>query len=490
MLADVSVAQRAMQRIRVNRVTYDTHKAEWQRCLENPAYFINAYCQIYDGETWIPFTLWDEQVETLQKIIDNQLTIILKARQLGLTWLLLSYALWLMLFKPIATILIFSKRDDEAMYLLGEWRLKGIYKHLPQWMKDRNAIKADSAHTFSLDNGSVALGFPTTAGDGYVATLAIGDEADLIPNFNAWMGSVKPTIDAGGKLVLISRVDKSKPNSQFKQIYRAAKQKLNAYSAVFLAWWVRPERTQEWYDQQCKDSINNTGSLDYVHEQYPATDVEALAPNTLDKRIASAWLLQCYEEMSPIGELPPECPSIPQLQLYQLPEPQHKYVIGADPAEGNPTSDDSALTVLDAETWEEVAMLAGKFEPTVFAGYITSIGVYFNKASAFIERNNHGHAVIATLRDLGKLEIIKGLDDKLGWLSNTKGNSILYDTAADAFRDHSTTIHSFETYNQLASIEGASLSAPDGDHDDRADSYCIALQGVKRRSPTWGFILG
>jgi hypothetical protein len=35
--------------------------------------------------------------------------------------------------------------------------------------------------------------------------------------------------------------------------------------------------------------------------------------------------------------------------MIPLPEPGHKYVSGADPAEGNPTRDDSALCVLDAD---------------------------------------------------------------------------------------------------------------------------------------------
>ena len=40
-----------------------------------------------------------------------------------------------------------------------------------------------------------------------------------------------------------------------------------------------------------------------------------------------------------------------------------RYVVGADPAEGNPTSDPSALEVLDADSGEEVASLAGRYEP-------------------------------------------------------------------------------------------------------------------------------
>jgi len=60
-------------------------------------------------------------------------------------------------------------------------------------------------------------------------------------------------------------------------------------------------------------------------------------------------------------------PPVPNLTVFAVPVPGRKYVIGADPAEGNPTSDDSAATVLDVETGEEVATLAGKFELALFA---------------------------------------------------------------------------------------------------------------------------
>ena len=40
--------------------------------------------------------------------------VVLKARQLGISWLSLSYALWLMLFHPPATVLLFSLREEES----------------------------------------------------------------------------------------------------------------------------------------------------------------------------------------------------------------------------------------------------------------------------------------------------------------------------------------------------------------------------------------
>jgi hypothetical protein len=41
-----------------------------------------------------------------------------------------------MLFHPAATVLIFSRRDEEAIDLL-KVRLRGCYDHLPAWLKVR-----------------------------------------------------------------------------------------------------------------------------------------------------------------------------------------------------------------------------------------------------------------------------------------------------------------------------------------------------------------
>lgn len=59
-------------------------------------------------------------------------------------------------------------------------------------------------------------------------------------------------------------------------------------------------------------------------------------------------------------------------------------------------------------------------------------------------------------------------------MSNSKGKALLYDAVADAFRERQTVLHSFATFAQLALIKGGTLRAPEGEHDDRADSYALA----------------
>lgn len=448
-------------------------RQEWIKCSLDPAYFIHTYCQIYNANerAWMPFRLWRPQLDVLDQMQRNRLLCILKARQLGLTWLGLGYMLWMMLFRPAATVAIFSARAEDAEEML-DLRLKGIYEELPPWLQVKQILRNNQSH-WILSNGSRALAFPTTGGRGYTFGFVLVDEADYQPDLPKLMNAVKPTIDAGGSMALISTSDKQAPGSRFKMIYRNAKRGLNEWTPIFLPWWSRPERTQAWYDAERRDIFANTGSLDDLHQEYPATDTEALAPRTLDKRIPAPWLEACYAEIEPIDA--PDAPALPGLEIYRRPDKDLQYVIGADPAEGNPSSDDSALVVMEIAGGEEVAQLSGKLQPSVLADYACRLARYYNNAAIMVERNNHGHAVLLWIeQNGGRLRRLPGHDGKIGWMSSALGKALLYNEMADTFRDEGTILHSFATYTQLASIEGSTLRAPDGEHDDCADAYALA----------------
>lgn len=470
--------------IRCSEAEAKRFQREILKCRKSFVYFCDTYCQILSesgrGGEWIPFRLWPEQRRMARLLQENRLVVVLKARQLGLTWLVLAFALWLLLFHPIATVLLFSRRDDEAVDLLGV-RLRGMHDRLPAWMR-ASGFTTDNDHEWALVSGSRALAFPTTAGDSYTATMAIVDEADLVPDLDRLMRAVKPTIDGGGRMVLLSRADKTRPLSPFKRIYEGATKGENGWASIFLPWYARPDRDAAWYEGQRRDILARTGAVDDLHEQYPATDAEALAPRSLDRRLSAEWLKRCYEPREPVtGPYPFRVqtpPAIPGLAVYALPVPGRRYVVGADPAEGNPTSEQSALEVLDADSGEEVASLAGRFEPATFAAHVATIGRYYNSAAVLVERNNHGHAVLLWLLDHARdLVRLCGDDRKSGWNTTTKSKAMLYDRAGEALRDGETIIHNQDTFAQLASIEGSTDRAPEGQPDDRAMAFVLALMG-------------
>jgi len=450
-------------------------RVDFLMCAASPAYFVASHVWIYNAtdSAWMRFALWPAQVETLGVMGDSSKLVVLKARQLGLSWLSLAYALWLLIFRAPATVLLFSQKEDEAVELLN--RLRGMYIRLPTHLRART-LPRDAAKTFELSTGSRALAFSTNGGRSYTGTLAIVDEADFVPDLNSFINAVKPTIDAGGQLFLISTSDKRQPMSTFKSLYRAAVAGVGEYRHIFLPWHARPDRDAAWHDRTRAEMFAQRGTDDDFFAEYPATPEEALAPESLDRRIPYHWIEPVFLPAQP-NRTWPHLPPLPGLQSYTAPLPGTRYVIGADPAEGNPNSDDSAATVLNAYTGKEAASLRGKIEPTVFAAYLDTLAAYYNHAGIMIERNNHGHTVIAALQQSAQHKLLSGYDGKPGWLSNLKGKVILYNHTADIIRDQLCTLRTPELAAQLASIEASTLRAPEGLHDDLADSFALAVAG-------------
>src|SRR3990172_887827 len=70
-------------------------KGEWIRCQEDVAYFGDHFVRVFDAtsQSWLRFHLWRMQRCALRVMDENRLVVILKARQLGLSWLAVADAL-------------------------------------------------------------------------------------------------------------------------------------------------------------------------------------------------------------------------------------------------------------------------------------------------------------------------------------------------------------------------------------------------------------
>ena len=167
----------------------------------------------------------------------------------------------------------------------------------------------------------------------------------------------------------------------------------------------------------------------------------------------------------------------PGLVIWRLPQPGETFVIGADPAEGNPQSDNSAASVVDL-AGAQVAAWAGRVEPATFGSQIAAVSAFFNGAAALVERNNHGHAVLLWLREFSTVSCLSGLDKKLGWATTGSSKPMAYDNAADVFREAGSVIRDPDTLEELGNIT-TGLSAPDGLHDDRATAHVLALAALR-----------
>lgn len=245
----------------------------------------------------IPFHLWTSQREVLQIIKNKTQIILLKARQLGISWLCISYALWLCLFHENKLVMVFSKDQDSANEMIR--RAKGMYQRLKSRPCD---LTIDNVTTIGWSNGSRIKSFAATedAGSSYTASLTIIDEFAKMRYADALYTSVKPTIADGGRMIVISTARGE--GNPFHQLWSAAAKGQNRFTALFMPWNARPDRTAEWYTQQEADAISSA----HHRQEYPATPDEAFVSIGEDRFLSAMTLWDaCREELPLLGEHEP-----------------------------------------------------------------------------------------------------------------------------------------------------------------------------------------
>lgn len=424
----------------------------------------------------MPFHLWPAQTHVMWSLMLHRLAIILKARQLGISWLCCSYALWLCLFHPGKVVLLFSKGQTEANELLR--RIKVLYQRLPDWMRDTlPSLTKDNTSEVGWANGSRIQSLPATqsAGRSLTASLVVMDEAAFLQWADALYTAVKPTIDGGGQLIILSTANGI--GNLFHQLWLNAVAGRNDFKTLFLPWWARPGRDHAWYQRQLAEYTDPR----MVKQEYPASATEAFLVSGRT-RFQQEWVER--QQAAPLLPLPVDLKAIPNLRLYKLPEPGRRYVLGADVAEGTIAGDYSAGVLIDAETWEEMACLVGHWEPDEYAGYLHTLADFYH-AELAPERNNHGHAVLTTLKALGCRRVAEGADGKLGWLTNAQTKPQAIDLLATALRDGLCQVRTQSAIDELLIYridDKGNTNAPIGYHDDLVMSWAIALSVARRPS--------
>lgn len=216
-----------------------------------------------------PFVLWPQQADVLQRMTDERLLVILKARQLGISWLACLYALHLCTTRKGQPVLCLSRGQLEANELVH--RISYLYHH-HQDKAILPALTADNTADMSWSNGSTVISLAATrdAGRSLTAALAILDEWAFMRWPKETLAAVKPTIDAGGKLFIISSADA--PGSDYHSFWQGASSGDNGYGAIFLPWYARPDRGTGWRDQKIVEANGDTSS---VIREYPENADEA-----------------------------------------------------------------------------------------------------------------------------------------------------------------------------------------------------------------------
>lgn len=146
------------------------------------------------------FERWDYLVERAVAWQSGKSEIVLKARQLGFTWLAAAYALWLAL-RPGTRILVISKGQLEAFAFIS--RVRFIYERLPDALK--LPLVTDNEGELKFQGGGTIMGLPSTrhAGRGFTGALLLFDEnAFHVWAAMNWKGARGAVADVGQTIVM------------------------------------------------------------------------------------------------------------------------------------------------------------------------------------------------------------------------------------------------------------------------------------------------
>lgn len=261
-----------------------TEELDRRECRRSCRKFIKRHVKIEDLDSpgiVMPFRLWLGQLKALRAFLRKRLIVVLKARQLGLTWLTLAYAAWRLIFTPGYRVVAISANEDKAKELIR--RMVFILEHLPPHIIRRRKgcdprytgpVYDDMSLSVTIyhrkGEPSIFQGLPATPGAGrmFTANLLLIDEwAEQQFARDIWTGAYpivnRPT---GGQVIGLSTMV---VGTLFDEICRGAEEGTNDFHEVFLDRWTDPRRDQEWFEKTKRAFPNSWRS------EYPASPEEA-----------------------------------------------------------------------------------------------------------------------------------------------------------------------------------------------------------------------
>lgn len=430
------------------------------------------------------FVKWPHLMELVAAMRIHRLIIVLKARQLGFSWILAAYSVWLCLFHDFSIDLLLSMGQNEAKDLLAKARF--IYSNLPTAWQAKLGTDSKQELSFPTTHSEItALPATEDAGRGKSATLVGQDEAEKHEYLEQNFLAIKPTVDSsGGQILMGSTADKRKINSLFKELFRGAPE--NGWHAIFWPWHVRPDRDQAWYARTKAEvaslpEAQELGPDLYMEENYPGSAAEALAPG----KALAAFDHDRLREMQEHDIHTPIRTIDGRINIYRDWRPGVRYAAGTDTSHGG-GGDYGTSIILERDSGNVAAdLLANDLQPNALAALSMKMLAVYRNPIWGIENNDWGKATVdAALNEkyprLYKVTSQRGTT-QYGWHTNIKTRVTLWNDLIEAVATGSLHIPNEAGLEQFFSVirnpdKEMRPEAMKGAHDDYPTAMGIAWQ--------------
>lgn len=469
---------------------------DFRSCARSFPYFLANRVQIRD-RGGVRFDPWPWQLRLARLWTREKRVAILKARQLGISWMAAAYAVHTAIFEPGALVLLLSQTQPDARELLA--KAKFIFERLPAHLRP-DQLGRDNVDSLSfpgLQSEIVALPSTEKAGRGRTARLVVADEHAFHQWAEANMAAVQPTMEAGGQFISLSSANGI--GNLFADLVSKARQPGSEWHFVFLPYKMRPGRDVTWYERQ----VESYPRAWMIHQEYPRDADEAFVQTgrpVFQREYLDRHKQACRQPL-PRSKWPATLQgfSSDELRIWAPPTTPHRYIAGADVAEGLEHGDYSHLSVFDADMPGrpvEVLSLHGHWAPDEFASRIDAVARIYRGLYG-IERNNHGLATILECRrrktpglyeerPLLSRQGVEVEPGKLGWTTGPTTKPLMIDDLEQALRLSQIELRDDLNFPELRfyqTFKDGKTGAPSGQWDDRVIALAIAVQMRKYLRP-------
>jgi len=349
---------------------------EYQRCMQDPAYFAKAHVKIISlDEGLVPFNLYPYQEEMFDHFKDNRFSIVLACRQSGKSISSVVYLLWYAVFHPEKTIAILANKGAVAREMLA--RITLALENLPFFLQP--GCKALNKGSIEFSNNSKILAAATSGSSirGLSINLLFLDEFAFVENDAQFYTSTYPVVSAGKDTQIVITSTANGIGNVYHKLWEGAMQKTNEFVPFRVDWWDVPGRDDAWK----KQTVANTSELQFEQE----------FGNTFHGRgntLIGANYLLAQQSIEP--EFIKE-----NIFIYEQPKAEAEYVMCVDVSKGR-NQDYSTFTIIDVsvQPFNQVAIFRdNNISPMLLPDIIYKYANLYNEAYVIVESNDQGGVV-------------------------------------------------------------------------------------------------
>ncbi len=440
----------------------------FNECFRNDPYALISKFKIKDKDTsnYSEFdNLWPEQKEIIDEILEGNSLVILKPRQIGATSACIAALSFLAFLSPDPiTIVILSFKRESSRELFEQAR--GFYESLPNHVRKTRPAKITANELKYLDSGAriILKGAKDKEGTRSLSfNYLIMSEFSFMEHAEDLLSAVKPSL---GKGQIILESTASHYGDPLHKIIEQTVAGNTGYKFLFFDWTKHKKYQKDPPRGFVLSESEKSEGLTPAQAFWKREEIAAFLgdeskfkreyPRSLEE--AYSQLAGCYIQDQYLKELKQLKSRPDQVIKFQQPQPNTRYTIGVDCAEGT-GRDFSSIHVLDAKTFEIAALYrSNTVTLTKFAEIIGDLSFTYgkgspsNKAVVNIESNSGGGGGTVTLllNQAGvPIYLIKGK----AWETNKNTRPQLYETVRESIINHKLKEVDDHTYIDLRAVQ-------------------------------------